>query len=129
MNNIFKEFEKLGTDKEDIKFKYKRGYKLEERIEKLIEKETKIFPKTYHNLVYLDSINFQLFKVNTDIKKYADQWATEVENIAKIECEEINDEMLMQFYGELSFLFYWLVNGNSRCTIFKNNAFEVYKET
>lgn len=52
------EFEELGTDKEDLKLKFKKDCELDERIEKLIENFVKIFPKAYHDLVYLDGIDF-----------------------------------------------------------------------
>lgn len=90
------------TNKEDLKFKYKIGCELEKRIDKVI----KVFPNSYHDLVYMDNINFQLYGVDTNISKYANQWVAEVENISRIEHEEISDERLINFYKEFSFHFY-----------------------
>jgi len=58
MKKTFQEFEELGTNKVDLKLKFKRDYDLEERIDKLIEKIINIFPKSYNDHVYLDGINF-----------------------------------------------------------------------
>lgn len=92
MKKTFKEFEEMRGNKEDLKFKCKRGWELEKRIDKLIKIATNILPKAYHDLIYLHNINFQLYDVDADISKYANQWVTKVENISRIEHEEISDE-------------------------------------
>lgn len=117
MKKNFKVFEEMGANKEDLKFKNKRSYDLEKKINKLIDKATNIFQKVYHDLFYLDNINFQLYGVDVDISKYA-----------KVELEEINDERVIHFYKELLFLFDWLSNAKARCKYFKEKYDEVYKE-
>lgn len=70
MKKKFKEFEALGTDKEDLKSKYHRGYKLEGRFDKLIDGAFKTFYKDFHELMYLDDICFNLYGVEEDAYKF-----------------------------------------------------------
>lgn len=84
MKKTFKEYEEMGADKEYLKFRYKRGCDLEKRFDKLIDKSNRIFPKGYHDLVYLDHMNFHLYGIKEDINKFLDEWVAKVENIARM---------------------------------------------
>lgn len=58
MKKNFKYFDDFGINKDELKSKYNKCYEFEKRVDKLIDKLTKSFPNVYHNLIYLDNINF-----------------------------------------------------------------------
>lgn len=84
MKKIFKEFEESGIDKEELKLKYLRGYELDGRFDKLVDKETKNFSKAFHDLVHLDYICFNLYGVKENISKYMEEWIPKMNKMACI---------------------------------------------
>lgn len=73
MKNTFSELEEMGFNKEEMKSKYRKGCKFKKRINKLIEKETIIFLNAYHDIFYLNNMNFQLYGIEDHIRMYANQ--------------------------------------------------------
>lgn len=58
MKKTFKEFDEFGVDKDELNSKYNICCEFEKRIDKLIDKVTKVFQNAFHDLVYLNNINF-----------------------------------------------------------------------